>query len=118
LSRLSASAWRLNIVVAVGGDPARVELDDVRLSPGEQLIKHRQVTNDNGDETNAASRKRSITVTVIVSVKINDGIVLAADSAGTMDSGQIPSGVFPRTRFRCHPSRWTLRQQAGLRIGE
>ncbi len=28
-------------------------------------------------------------MTVIVSVKINDGIVLAADSAGTMDSGQI-----------------------------
>jgi hypothetical protein len=37
----------------------------------------------------ACDRKRSITVTVIVSVKINDGIVLAADSAGTMDSGQI-----------------------------
>jgi hypothetical protein len=28
-------------------------------------------------------------VTVIVSVKINDGVVLAADSAGSMDSGQI-----------------------------
>jgi len=28
-------------------------------------------------------------VTIIVSVKINDGIVMAADSAGTMGSGQI-----------------------------
>ena len=28
-------------------------------------------------------------MTIIVSVKINDGIVMAADSAGTMGSGQI-----------------------------
>jgi hypothetical protein len=32
---------------------------------------------------------RSVAVTIIVSVKINDGIVMAADSAGTMSSGQI-----------------------------
>ena len=28
-------------------------------------------------------------MTVIVSVKINDGIVMAADSAGSMESGQV-----------------------------
>ncbi len=28
-------------------------------------------------------------MTIIVSVKINDGIVMAADSAGTMGSGQV-----------------------------
>ena len=28
-------------------------------------------------------------MTIIVSVKINDGIVMAADSAGTMDSGHV-----------------------------
>ncbi|MBL6082627.1 hypothetical protein JMJ56_32195, partial [Belnapia sp. T18] len=28
-------------------------------------------------------------MTIIVSVKINDGVVMAADSAGTMGSGQI-----------------------------
>ena len=28
-------------------------------------------------------------MTVIVSVKINDGVVLAADSAGTMNSGHV-----------------------------
>ena len=28
-------------------------------------------------------------MTIIVSVKINDGIVMAADSAGTMNSGQV-----------------------------
>jgi hypothetical protein len=33
--------------------------------------------------------KGKFTVTVIVSVKINDGVVLAADSAGSMGSGQI-----------------------------
>jgi hypothetical protein len=32
---------------------------------------------------------RRLTVTIIVSVKINDGIVMAADSAGTMSSGQV-----------------------------
>jgi 20S proteasome alpha/beta subunit len=30
-----------------------------------------------------------LVVTIIVSVKINDGIVLAADSAGTMNSGHV-----------------------------
>jgi hypothetical protein len=28
-------------------------------------------------------------MTIIVSVKINDGIVMAADSAGTMSTGQV-----------------------------
>jgi hypothetical protein len=36
-------------------------------------------------------------VTIIVSVKINDGIVLAADSAGTMNSG---TSIRMQTRSR------------------
>src|SRR3954466_8144391 len=36
-----------------------------------------------------AARSRSRIVTIIVSVKINDGVVMAADSAGTMGSGQV-----------------------------
>jgi hypothetical protein len=35
------------------------------------------------------ARKGSRAVTIIVSVKINDGIVMAADSAGAMPSGQV-----------------------------
>jgi hypothetical protein len=37
----------------------------------------------------AAIEEGSSVVTIIVSVKINDGIVMAADSAGTMASGQV-----------------------------
>src|SRR4051812_548387 len=33
--------------------------------------------------------RKDAAMTVIVSVKINDGIVLAADSAGSMGSGQV-----------------------------
>ena len=36
-----------------------------------------------------ALRGKELVVTIIVSVKINDGIVLAADSAGTMNSGHV-----------------------------
>ena len=35
------------------------------------------------------ARKGSRAATIIVSVKINDGIVMAADSAGAMPSGQV-----------------------------
>src|SRR3954469_18917203 len=37
----------------------------------------------------AMAHRRASAVTIIVSVKINDGIVMAADSAGTMGSGQV-----------------------------
>jgi len=40
-------------------------------------------------------------VTIIVSVKINDGVVLAADSAGTMNSGHVYTHANKITHL-CH----------------
>ena len=52
-------------------------------------------------------------MTIIVSVKINDGIVLAADSAGTMNSGHVYTHANKITHLceglpllRCPLVRW------------
>jgi hypothetical protein len=56
----------------------------------------RRLASPTGFDPNAGRqllREKEFRVTVVVSVKINDGVVLAADSAGSMGSGQIYTPV-------------------------